>query len=377
MIRRVFPIKHHFRLSLGTARPRPSTMSNQMDRHMQEQIAKIMSSRKASVPWQREQPYEQPYYSYEDGIGKWHEVRLGQTASTDAVTPSGSDFNFHLITWNIDMLAPLANPRMRTATKYLSQLCRTKYTGPLVILLQEMLESDLEILQSSAWVRDRFYMTDISNDFWESGYYGTCTLIDRRFSIKKCFRVHYEASNMERDALIADVALGDSGPVIRVVNTHLESLVADPPLRPSQLATAAKWMKASSEIGGTVLAGDLNAIQPFDRHIASENGLKDVFMELGGKEDADAGYTWGPLVPRSLRDKFGCSRMDKILFQGQQLQVEGLEKIGEDAEVEGTEDRKELLDLEQGVEDGAGQMHVYVTDHIGLAAEFVVAGSSE
>ena len=136
-------------------------------------------------------------------------------------------------------------------------------------------------------------------------------------------------------------------------------------------------MKESSEISGAALAGDLNAIQPFDQHIASENGLKDAFIEMGGKEDTDAGFTWGPLVPKSLRDRFGCSRMDKVLFYGQQLQVESLEKIGEDAEVEGTEDRGELLGLEQGVEDGTGQVHVYVTDHIGLAAEFVVTGSSD
>lgn len=344
---------------------------------MQEQISKIMSSRKASVPWQHNQPYEQPYYTYDDGDGKWHEVRPFETASTQAASPKEVGFNLHLVTWNIDMLAPLTTPRMRTASKYLSQLFRTKYTGPLVILFQEMLESDLEILQSSSWVQERFYMTDVSNESWESGYYGTCTLVDRRLAIRKCFRVHYEASHMERDALIVDVAPSDKGPVIRVVNTHLESLVADPPLRPSQLATAAKWMTLSSEIGGAVLAGDLNAIQPFDRHIASENGLKDAFIELGGKEDTDAGYTWGPLVPRSLRDKFGCSRMDKVLFNGQQLQVESLEKIGEDAEVEDTEDRKMLLDFEQGVEDATGQMHVYVTDHIGLVAKVVVSGSSK
>jgi len=39
-------------------------------------------------------------------------------------------------------------------------------------MLNEMLMSDLELIQAQSWVRDQYYLTDISDEFWESGYYG-------------------------------------------------------------------------------------------------------------------------------------------------------------------------------------------------------------
>ena len=58
-------------------------------------------------------------------------------------------------------------------------------------------------------------------------------------------------------------------------------------------------MKAG-DFGGSVLAGDLNAIEPFDRTLHLDNGLKDAYLELGGKEDSEDGYTWGQQAPKAL-----------------------------------------------------------------------------
>jgi len=154
-----------------------------------------------------------------------------------------------------------------------------------------MLVSDLRLIQSTPWVRDHFHLTDVDDTFWESGYYGTCTLIDRRLPIKDVLRVHYTLTKMERDALFVDI-LVEKDQVLRFCNTHLESLVADPPLRPAQMTVAAQFMRKLT-VHASFLAGDLNAIQPFDRTLHSDHGLKDAYLELGGKEDSEDGYTWG------------------------------------------------------------------------------------
>ena len=41
-------------------------------------------------------------------------------------------------------------------------------------------------------------------------------------------------------------------------------------------------------------------IEPFDRKLHSDNGLKDAYLELGGKEDSDDGFTWGQQAPKAL-----------------------------------------------------------------------------
>lgn len=68
---------------------------------------------------------------------------------------------------------------------------------------------------------------------------GTCVLIPTSMSISKVFRVHYEHTNQERDALCIDLRAADNQ-ILCMCSTHLESLIADPPLRPGQLATASK-----------------------------------------------------------------------------------------------------------------------------------------
>lgn len=48
-------------------------------------------------------------------------------------------------------------------------------------------------------------MTDLSDEFWEGGYYGTTTLVEKKVDIQRVFRVHYKATRMQRDGLFVDV----------------------------------------------------------------------------------------------------------------------------------------------------------------------------
>ncbi|KAF3041349.1 hypothetical protein E8E12_007878 [Didymella heteroderae] len=166
------------------------------------------------------------------------------------------------------MLVPFGNERMAAALRHLDTLVTS--TPPdiaIVIFLQVMTPSDLDIITSSAWIQKRFNITNIDGSSWLSPYYGTVTLINTRLIILSVFRVPF-FSKFDRDGLFIDVKLvtsipavspGDSSKVLRLCNVHLESLVADPPVRPHQLSAAAAHLH-DPEVACALLVGDLNAI---------------------------------------------------------------------------------------------------------------------
>lgn len=259
-------------------------------------------------------------------------------------------------------MLPHADARMNAALAHLASIIRpTRPSALSVMFLQEMLHSDLTILCAHPGIRGHFCMTDITPEHWESGHYGTVVMIDKRLPVTEVFRVHYADTKMERDALFVDVCHPASSKPIRFCNTHLESLIATPPVRPLQMITAAKYMH-DEKVAGSILAGDLNAIQPFDKTLHSDNWLKDAYLELGGSEEDVGGHTWGQQAATNLRDQFGTSRMDKVFFCGG-LEVKKLEHFGVDVVVEADDSAgNDLMKL--------GLEKPWVTDHLGVRADF-------
>ncbi|KAF2832505.1 hypothetical protein CC86DRAFT_377663 [Ophiobolus disseminans] len=303
----------------------------------------------------------------------WHATQHGEWLSTAQIAPTHSDQTeapvnpkaIRLLSWNIDFRVGFGRERMASALHYLGKLVTsTSPEVPIVIFFQEMVSSDLEQIQESDWVKRHFYVTDHDNQNWESLTYGTTTLVDRRLSIQSVFRVPWH-SGMGRDGLFVDLALSNAqqpdvdAKTLRLCNTHLESLAADPPIRPLQLAAAAQYLNRVVYVPCTLLAGDLNAIQSFDRALPSLNELTDTYLELGGQEDTEEGYTWGPQARKWSREQFGSSRMDKILFSGC-LQPKNFSRIGMGLKV--ADDV--LEEVEREVEGG------FVTDHYGVMGEF-------
>jgi tyrosyl-DNA phosphodiesterase 2 len=311
----------------------------------------------------RYQPRPQDYWSYTtDGI--WQSILPAQRLPSTNMEHPTNPKAIRLISWNIDVLIGFAEERMRAALQYLDEVVASTPAETLVVIfLQEMGQSDLEQIRQANWIMKRFNITELDHRNWLGPLYGTTTLVDRRLTIKDVFRAPW-VSKFDRDGLFVDVALAhpkasnEQGKVLRLCNTHLESLVADPPVRPLQLAAAAKHLKHTN-VACALLAGDLNAIQPFDRTLHSENDLKDAYLELGGHEDNDDGFTWGYQVPQWMRDRFGCSRMDKILLRGT-IQPERFERIGVDVKV--AENVREQVQKE--IEGG------WVTDHYGVMGDF-------
>ncbi|KAF2475419.1 uncharacterized protein BDR25DRAFT_391542 [Lindgomyces ingoldianus] len=314
-------------------------------------------------------PRPQSYW-YHDGT-TWVEAT---SSPPPTITSSFNPTKIRLISWNIDILVPFSVERMSAALNYLSSLVsQTPASTPIVIYLQEMGQSDLSQIRDTRWVQEKFYITEYDERNWLSPLCGTTMLVDRRLRVQNVFRVPW-ISKFERDGLFVDIGLiplspsgspsasaGEETPkpnALRLCNCHLESLIADPPIRPLQLSAAATYLREDG-ISAALLAGDLNAIQPFDHTLHSSNGLKDAYLELGGVEDSDDGYTWGYQIPEYLKGKFGCSRMDKILFRGE-VKAETFERIGMGVMV-AEEKREEVRE--------AGELE-WVTDHYGVMGDF-------
>ncbi|KKK24019.1 hypothetical protein AOCH_002783 [Aspergillus ochraceoroseus] len=206
---------------------------------------------------------------------------------------------------------------------------------------------------------------------------------------------------MKRDGLFVDISFTslpsgdqctpdptDPSPrkIVRLCNTHLESLVSVPPIRPVQLKVASQYMHGASSGGSTynkigeeeavvlptphaaLLAGDLNAFAPEDGTAPTECGLQDVFLKLGGQEGTEEAFTWGQQVPLYIKKKFGCSRMDKVLFCGG-IEPLRLQKIGEGVKAWVQYPEQSDEDSTDSTDDGE---EVWATDHIGLCAELQI-----
>lgn len=331
-----------------------------MDEIIQNAIKQNEAMRKTSVPWTTDEPQPQSYLAFNHAKQFWVPREAKADAELQPVTAGIT--RLALYSWNIDFMLPFARERMQAALATLQDLvAQLPSTTATVIFLQECIASDLATISKAPWIRDGYHITDVDTSNWASGHYGTTILVDRRLPITSCFRVHYDKTRMERDAFCVDVLMGaaDHGKSIRLCNSHLESLAFEPPLRPAQVQTIAKYMRADT-VHGAMAAGDFNAIQPFDRTLHSDNDLKDAYLELGGQEDSDAGYTWGQQAATAQRDRFGCSRMDKVYLCGG-LALQSFTRFGAGVVLEAKEQKHRLAAL--------GFDKPWITDHLGVMAE--------
>ncbi|KAE8163283.1 Endonuclease/exonuclease/phosphatase [Aspergillus tamarii] len=331
-----------------------------MEALVAQAIRDTTTFRKTSVPWTLDEPFAQAYYGFDPATSTWVSKlpsALGNSSSNE--NDSSAITAIALYTWNIDFMLPFAAARMRPALAHLHQLARLL---PLniapVIFLQECTPLDLETIAATPWVQASFHLTDIDPANWATAQYGTTVLVSKLLPITSVFRVHYSHTRMDRDALFVDIYIGLEEKRIRLCNTHLESLALDPPYRPPQMQLVAEYMHHDG-LYAALAAGDFNAIQPFDRTLHVDNDLKDAFLELGGEEDTEEGYTWGQQATTKQRAQFGCSRMDKVYFRGS-VKLLKFERFGEGIMAEGNEEGKQIVEL--------GFEKPWITDHLGVMA---------
>lgn len=132
----------------------------------------------------------------------------------------------------------------------------------------------------------------VSADKWPAGMqYGNVSLVSRSIAVASASQLEFSMSRMGRTGLVVDIKL--TGPsrdvILRVINTHLESLPTGAPARPRQMALLAGLLKTEG-IGGGVIAGDMNPINRSDMTLVADMGLRDTWKR--GDSDPE-GFTWG------------------------------------------------------------------------------------
>ncbi|KAK5162976.1 uncharacterized protein LTR77_011031 [Saxophila tyrrhenica] len=328
-----------------------------MDELVQRSIQASEAKKRTAVPWEYDKPWKQPCYAYSSSERKWNASGPDNSTSSAHIDNSTTR-SITLLSHNIDFMLPFADSRMNAAVRHLETLISAlDRSTASVIFLQECVASDLTLLANDTWVQQNFTLTDTGTENWQSGHYGTVTLIDNRLPLASCFRIHFSQTNMQRDGLFVNVLLQQK--TVRLCNTHLESLAFEPAMRPPQMKLLAQYMKDAA-VDGAAVAGDFNAIQDFDRTLHRENGLKDAYLELGGDEDdAEGGHTWGQQASTTNRERFGTSRMDKVFYCGS-LRCSKFERFGAGLEVQDEGERKRIIDL--------GFEKPWITDHLGVMA---------
>ncbi|KAI5863148.1 Endonuclease/exonuclease/phosphatase [Durotheca rogersii] len=314
-----------------------------------------------------DQPYPQPYYSYDDNTHKWMRFEAGPGKKVPAgVEPALDLRRLALYSWNVDARPRFPQARMDAALHHIEELAsKLPPTVAVVIFLQECVELSLDGIRDRGWIRERFHVTDLDSGAWGQLEFGTTALVDRRLRIASCFRVYYSKSRLMRDACFVDVELGAGGAApltVRLCNTHLDALSVLPPYRPRQVWLIAQHLR-SPAVGAGVVAGDFNATEAYDRTLHSENRLRDAYLELGGREDAPDSHTWGPQAQTALKTRHPAVRMDKVLFTGP-LTPRSFERFGIDIQLWNPMQQSYILD--QGYE------KPWISDHYGVVANFDV-----
>jgi len=225
-----------------------------------------------------------------------------------------------LITWNVDFATRHVNRRLTAALDYLQFNAFPNYNGgqppPCLILLQEVALEAFDALLAHPWVRAYFMVVpgDLETGWPRYAMYGTATLVARSVPLVGTTCVHFQQSRMGRNALVTDVALGagvePSTCVLRVVNTHLESLPEGTPRRVAQMGVIAELLGEAAMVVGGVVCGDMNAIRPSDETLAEQNGLTDAWKHGRRDGEDEDGVTWG-YQPTS---RFPPGRLDRILY---------------------------------------------------------------
>lgn len=133
---------------------------------MAKTLAEILrAARKTQHEWVREKAAPQPWFAWQSG-NSWQPL---EAAPGDSETSLVSKVS--VLSWNIDQFRAFENERMTRALTYLKDYV-SKLPGSPLIMLNEMLVSDLQIIQRQQWIQKGYYVTDESHTFWESSRYG-------------------------------------------------------------------------------------------------------------------------------------------------------------------------------------------------------------
>ncbi|KAH9850351.1 Endonuclease/exonuclease/phosphatase [Lenzites betulinus] len=230
-----------------------------------------------------------------------------------------------LVTWNVDFMAPRSDVRFLCILSYLQNSTLSSPPEPACILLQELDAKSFDALLASDWVRKHFAVVPDSTKEWRGSHYGNATLVSRSIPVRDVKKMDFRNSQMGRSAIFVDIPVrlspdSDELRVVRVANTHLESLPQGSSQRTEQLKAIAELLRVDGVDGG-VVGGDMNMIgDTKDQSIHIDAGLQDACLF----PDDPASHTWG-FQPVS---RWPRGRMDRVFFVGEGLLVDSVQVIG-------------------------------------------------
>ncbi|KAJ7601772.1 Endonuclease/exonuclease/phosphatase [Mycena polygramma] len=252
-------------------------------------------------------------YRWRGSRDRWHRISPDRDNGEDEIPPTTIEF----VSWNVSYDGPLIAVRMEALLRHLEKVvfkCRGgEAPEPCVVLLQEVQAMHgLATILKDEWVREHFFVTPADINKWpEDAMYGNVTLVEKSIPVADAQILEFGLSDMQRTGVMVDIRLGAPEPhdydvILRIVNTHLESLPVGNNVRPEQLKLLSKFIKAPGVRGG-IIAGDMNPIGPKDAATPAALGLRDAWR----KGDSDErGFTWGTQPPT----EFPAARFDRIFY---------------------------------------------------------------
>lgn len=167
---------------------------------------------------------------------------------------------FRVITWSIDFMEPFQPERIVAALVYLQTFLHDT-PEPTVILLQEIMVSSLGRLLTSPWLKANFQISHTRPDRYQT--YFTITLVSGSVGAVSIFLTPLVKTCTGRDGLFVDIPVTHSPTadrnvksVLRICNTHLESLELGNNVRPLQLSQIASLLQTRyKNRGGIGLGG--------------------------------------------------------------------------------------------------------------------------
>ncbi|KAJ7170696.1 Endonuclease/exonuclease/phosphatase [Mycena crocata] len=249
---------------------------------------------------------------WRESRNRWHRVSSDRDIGEDEELPSTID----LVSWNVSYDTPMVRERMESVLRHLETVvfkCRDgEAPEPCIVMLQEVHSPNgLDVILKDEWVREHFFVAPVDTNKWpDRTQYGNVTLVERSIAVVDAHILEFGLSCMQRTGVMVDVRLGSPNQehdvILRVINTHLESLSGGNDVRPEQLRLLSKFLKGPGVRGG-IIGGDMNPIGPKDASAPASLGLRDAWRK-GDKDER--GFTWG----EQPRNEYPAARFDKILY---------------------------------------------------------------
>jgi len=178
-----------------------------------------------------------------------------------------------------------------------------KDTDADIIGLQEVTHESLELILEEEWVKDNYFISDITGTTFLS--YGVIFL--SRIPVKQ-LELYPLKSLMGRYVLIAEFNI--NGQKLLVGTTHLESLRHSAKIRRVQLEKIFAWLDNSDN---SVLMGDFNFCSSWEENSNIDNRYSDIWKVLRVNEPGYTEDTDINLMRKQLKRPEKKVRFDRII----------------------------------------------------------------